>query len=222
MRLVTFGCSLTYGQNMPDNAHINCDPYTLPSNMSWPAQLGKLMGVEVVNYGRPAAGNKEIWYNAIRSNLTDTDIVVVLWTHWDRWCTIRKNEDLLYLRAHPSVVEEKSRSHYNNDKRMYAEAYYTHIHDAYDSKIDFLLRCNHLHTYWNSIGIKNFHYTVRKPASDLEKELKQWNQTPISDTTLMYYRTKYPEDLALDGTHPGSKVYGLFAKKVYDEIKDEL
>lgn len=222
MRLITFGCSLTYGQNMPDNAHISCEPYTLPSNMSWPSQLGKIMGAEVANYGRPAASNKEIWHTAMQSDLKKTDVVVILWTHFDRWCTVRKNEDTIYLRAHPSVVTKNKEQHYNTDKRKYAEAYYTHIHDSYDSKVDFLLRCNHLHTHLNSMGIKNFHYSARKPINTFEPELLKWNKVPSSDTTLMYYRKKYSEDLALDGKHPGSKVYGSFAKKIYDEIKDEL
>lgn len=223
MRLITFGCSLTYGQNMPDNVNAPRNVFDNPSNQSWPSFLAKLMNVPVVNYGYPGASCKEIWGKILSVDIQPDDIVVILWTHPDRWCTFKADEDPTaspIYRAHPSVLIH--RDIFSAEKIAYNESYYGHIHDDYDVRMDFILRANHIYDYINRKGAKQYHYRQKRKLETFEDSITHWNFVPFSDILFNHVRKQYPDDLALDNTHPGAKVYSTFASLIYEEIKDEL
>ncbi len=77
-RLITFGCSYTFGNGLPD-----CDKNT-PSKLAWPSVLGKHMNKDVVNVSVGGASNFEILYNILNFNFQEQDTVVIMWTHYHR------------------------------------------------------------------------------------------------------------------------------------------
>lgn len=52
-KLITTGCSQTFGLEMPDILNNR----SIPSIHSWPAELGKYLGLETINLAIPGAGN---------------------------------------------------------------------------------------------------------------------------------------------------------------------
>ena len=108
-RLVTFGCSHTYGIGLQD-----------PSKEAWPNVLGKLLEKEkTVNKGNPGASIKEIAHTAFNFKFLPTDTVVVLWTHLNRYCITGK---VGCVRLNPWFV----------DKDPLSDYYYKNFHTEYD------------------------------------------------------------------------------------------
>ena len=72
MKIVTAGDSFTYGEELAD------------LQTAWPHLLGKKIGAEVVNLGRPACSNDKIFRlvfeHLIDYNSSKTDLVIIGWT----------------------------------------------------------------------------------------------------------------------------------------------
>jgi hypothetical protein len=81
-RLITFGCSFTYGAGLPDCCGVGDEgpPEDAPSQLGWPSILAKKLNVELVNRGRAGASNLEILYNILSFDFKPDDVVVVMWT----------------------------------------------------------------------------------------------------------------------------------------------
>jgi lysophospholipase L1-like esterase len=224
MRLVAFGCSLTYGQNMPDNiVQSNPGKFDNPSCDSWPSKLADLLNVPVINHGVPGASGKEIWGKTLCTDLQKDDLVVILWTHPDRWCTFTSDQsmqDKPRLRAQPAILTHPKS--FRTELVDYNRAYYGHVHDEYDAAMDIILRANHIYDVLSQKGIRSYHYRMRKSWDKFKPEITDWNRVPFSKTLFRDIRKKYPDDLALDNSHPGALVYAEFAAAIYREIKDEL
>jgi hypothetical protein len=94
-RLITFGCSYTYGIGLPDikTTFITGKPRA-PSKIGWAALLAQKLGVELVNVSYPGSSNIEILYNILTFEFKKDDVVVVMWTHpirdimFDKWTHI--------------------------------------------------------------------------------------------------------------------------------------
>ena len=71
-RLISFGCSYTYGSALPDRLK------------AWPCVLGNLLNKSVSNEATPAAGNLEILWNILNFQFDQDDICFVMWSHFSR------------------------------------------------------------------------------------------------------------------------------------------
>jgi hypothetical protein len=106
-RLVTFGCSLTYGTGLPT-----------PNEQVWGSLLSKKLDREFVNKGIPGAGNKEIVHSLVNFDFHPDDLVCILWTFVDRYCVLQDQEKTIQFI--PGSSTSKSTT------------YYKHIHEDYD------------------------------------------------------------------------------------------
>jgi hypothetical protein len=79
-RLITFGCSFTYGQGLPD-CLTNEDA---PSQYAWPVLLSKKLDRELINASSPGSSNLEILYQLLNFKFKKDDLIVVMWTVYDR------------------------------------------------------------------------------------------------------------------------------------------
>jgi len=74
MLLQTFGCSFTYGEELPD-----------PETQSWPALLAQKLGYELHNYGLGGCGNNYMIKTAMKKVPMHTpDLAIVAWTSCNR------------------------------------------------------------------------------------------------------------------------------------------
>ena len=102
-RLVTFGCSNTFGDSLDDtpsdeNGHVprvnKWNNPIKPSRYAWPAKLAERLSIPLVNAGWSGASNKRIWNNMINFSYQEGDIVIVLWTNLGRHSVFHEDKKL--------------------------------------------------------------------------------------------------------------------------------
>ena len=184
MRLVTFGCSLTYGQFLEDR-----------ETQSWPAQLGAMLNLPVVNMGIHGASNKEILYEILNFDFQPEDVCVIMWTNIYRWIIFNEKENIR-LGA------------WQNTKQ--ASIFVQHFWNEYDMELDLYERANHVaHRIQNNYQLVADNYSLKCPP--------KWNKVDfLTDIDFNYIRKQYIP--ASDGKHPGPEAYTELAKKLYNEI----
>jgi len=192
-RLVTFGCSNTFGAYLDDNYHTN----EFPSKFSWPANLAKLLDVPIENKGIPGASNKEILYTLLNYNFKNDDIVFVLWSHHDRHCIITKNN------------VERIGTWWRKQNKRY-RCFFKQLWNLYDRKIENYFYYNFAHLYLQEKNIKHVFLAHERPYIDLTLE---WNSVNFLNVFLTDIRNRYP--FAKDNSHPGIEAHKLFAEVIY-------
>ena len=78
-RLITFGDSFTYGHHLVDN-----------NKQAWPAVLGTIMNLPVVNVAQPGSSNVEILAEILNFEFKDNDLVIIGWTFVERDIVFKK------------------------------------------------------------------------------------------------------------------------------------
>ena len=194
LRLVTFGCSFTYGSALADTYEFKPGP----SIYAWPNITAKQLNIECVNKGIPSASNKEILNCIQHFDFLDDDIVCILWTYPDRWCVIKENT------IENFIANRKDRA--NN-------YFYQFLHDKNDLWLDSFTRINFAKLFLDAKGIKNFHFVIHKPA--LEK-IPTWSHVSFENLFIDDYRFKHP--LGLDDSHPGELAHREFGLEVAKKI----
>lgn len=193
-RIVTFGCSFTYGSALADTYEFKPGP----SIYAWPNIVAKELNMECVNKGIPGAGNKEILHYIQDFDFRADDIVCILWTYQDRWCIIKED------------AVENFIAHRKNKTNQY---YYQFIHNNYDLWLDSFTRMNFAKLYLDKKSIKNLHFVMHKNA--LEK-IPAWSYVDFEDVFIDEYRFNNP--LGLDDVHPGELAHQEFGLEVANKI----
>ena len=84
-RLVTFGCSYTFGQGLPDCKSTRVFGCTFdsptPSKLGWAQQVADALGLDLINKSIPGSSNLEILYAILEFEFKENDIVVIMWSH---------------------------------------------------------------------------------------------------------------------------------------------
>lgn len=209
MRLVAFGCSLTYGYALSDTGE---DWKTQPSKMSWPFKLAESMNIpEVINLGSPGASNKKILHLIQNFNFEKDDIVFILWSHIERFCIIRDpyNKEKGYDVEHIAPHIKTKNSQY----------YFTRMYNENDHLIAFYTYANYVKMLLESKNIQNYQLTVKPYHDSLTFD---WNNVKFLKTSLETDIRRSKEifnDHARDGSHPGVKAHKKFAELIYKEIQ---
>jgi len=105
-RLIALGCSFTYGHGLPDCVGKNkSSAGPSPSQMAWPNQLAKKLGIPTVNnLSRPGSSTKYALH-ALANNhnlLNDNAVIAIMYPHYNRSFFIGDNENN-HLTMNPSV-----------------------------------------------------------------------------------------------------------------------
>ena len=190
MRIIAFGCSYTYGHGLTDcleNDKITQGPE--PSKLAFPSLLAKQLNCETVNLGKSGNSNKEIWHDILTFKFQENDIAVITWTYFSRFCIIKSNS---IKRINPWKEEEK--------------LFYMNYSNRHDMMLDFYGRLNHVSSYLNNIGIKNYNFVIEEYS-----DIPAWSQTKILGKFEML-------DKADDNCHPGIISHTKFADSIYKII----
>ena len=216
-RLVTFGCSNTYGSFLPGEMITQAKP----SKYAWPAVLSNKLGIECVNKGIGGASNKLISYVLHNTTLYPTDIVVILWTYVDRWSVIKSDtgivteDDIQKYGPYSFVPEHDNIAAWSQDKL--SKYYYKHIYDETDHILDTKYRIDYANLYLNNKGIKNYHAACSSIESLVWTSIDNTNNHPL------LLAINYPKlqmiDKGTDNAHPGIKAHSAIADAFYKEIK---
>lgn len=210
-RLVTFGCSYTWGQGFDD-----C-PWgsSTPSKFAWPAELSEKMNLKLVNYGNPGASNLEILLRVLHSNLKQTDTVIILWTYCHRGLVFtdqyyenswkyKKINNTTFKRFAPWLDE-------NTNSTEFKEFF--KVHNMLDLTNQTWLHIQHANLYLNSLGINSYHYTV--------EDISPPEFIKIKNASYTNFDFLNPVDYAADNTHPGVESQKKIANYIYDSINQK-
>lgn len=224
MRIICFGCSLTFGEGIT-----KVDLYEKPSEYSWPSVIRRdLMNntVPVINESIAGASNKLILYKIMNFDYEPNDIVCVQYTYAGRDSIFKKQ------------IANKSEINVNNihfinpsafiRKTEIAERYYE-IYDNYSLLINDLIYVNSCYNFLQNNNIK---YTCRFASNlmyyiDNENILFKSNykfqedqhlKTIQNISELIDERSRYGHD----GSHYSIEVNELIAKDYYKSITNMI
>tara|TARA_B100000941_G_scaffold159898_1_gene113676 strand:- start:3058 stop:3654 length:597 start_codon:yes stop_codon:yes gene_type:complete len=194
--LVTFGCSLTYGQALSDIHPHN----QTPSLLAWPQVLGSLLNLPVINMATMGASNKEISHRVLNYNFDADDLVVICWTFTNRFCIIGE-KDLCQV----GTWKENQKT----------KAFFKYLHDDNDMYLNQLYCIHYTDLFLKSKKIKNYHLM---PYNNKDKR----KNLAFFDTNIIdidYVNLITTNKLALDNSHPSEKTHRILAKKLFKQIQ---
>jgi len=209
-RLVTFGCSFTYGEGLKDcwiPVGETMGPGHTASKYAWPQLVANKLNCDVLNQGWGGASNKYIWHKMLHTELNNNDIVVFLWTYHNRMCFFDHSDKHSRI-----IIQDIDNKNQSIEKRKLAKLYFRHIYREYDSVIDMWNRINFSKLYLDNHNIKNYHFILEK---NLEWPVPDWNCTDY--IPIDFNKDNYP--LAEDNKHPGEEAQSVVADRIFDMIK---
>ena len=108
-RLLTVGCSFTYGSDLSDSIGLGLANIDGCSKKTWPALLAQFQGVEYECYARPGIGNLQIMSSVLSHvGLNDPAKFVINWTWLDRFDYLDPvDEKFLTLRPDGNTPEHQ-------------------------------------------------------------------------------------------------------------------
>ena len=198
-RLVVFGDSFSYGQDLDPNKNPR-DPRPHPD--SWPFILGNLLDLKVVNLAIPGFSNKGIWHCASHYPYKSDDLVIFAWSNPDRTFVLKEYFNRFcenYARRDYSnflvnQIEQMGSWMIEEDAR--AEAYYTHVYNEVDVTLTSFLYFDHAtrlakQTTPNvfNVGIPNVDI-FKKIIEDDKSIIPPWFNTNTFLTTMDHEHNK--------------------------------
>ena len=133
-RLVTFGCSFTYGEELDELTD------------AWPNVLANFLNIDVKNEGKTGSSNLEILYKILNFNFQEDDIVVIMWTYYSR-------DYLFKTPTHQYSIGPWSKD--INDLTAWVS-----LHTDHDLIMRSFINIHHAHSYLSLLNVKNYHTTV--------------------------------------------------------------
>jgi len=207
MNLVTFGCSYTQGIGLED-VYPKFDKI---SKLAWPQVLAESVGCTVDNLGVGGSSNKKILHNILKHDYDTDDVVVVCWTHTDRWCVIKQDEisDVGIWQWPDSRKYDGVK--YDRETIKRSQVFFEHLHDENDMVLQ-MQRDIQLAKYWlDKRNIKNYHFSV--DAVTYFKKYEKWFDVELLNIKFIQLRNNFP---GLDGHHPGWQAQAAVAENIIE------
>ncbi|MEI7463662.1 MAG: hypothetical protein WCK03_04695 [Candidatus Taylorbacteria bacterium] len=206
-RLITFGCSFTYGHGLPD-CNIGDDSGLNPSKLAWPNLLSDKMNRSVVNLSRGGSGNTEMLWRLLNFDFQPDDFCVIMWSYFiraERYRYLYDNINGVILpRDTAGMLEEEPMFTQNNS-------------------IKNLLAMSHASYYLTAKNISS--YACVGPARPPGTSILPWTQEiiipnciKISNLDPTYSIYSHYVDTGLDKQHPGIKSHASIAESLYKKI----
>jgi len=203
-RLITFGCSYTFGEALPDIHPLLPPKDRVPSKFAWPNLLSNKLGYECLNLAECGSGNFQILIKVLKTKFLPDDLVIISWSHFSRYDFYKiLNSDY-----------EGRQIHENNPlfKKIIFNTRVNDIEWKLNYQIKNWLCISHVCLLLETLKIKNYFFTQ---SADWENEkipdfIPTKNRLDVGNGYLI--------DKALDNGHPGLESHKLLASQLYDKI----
>ena len=217
-KLVTFGCSFTYGHGLSDCMAEDGSNGPTASEQAWPSVLGKLTGMKVDNVSEPGSSNLMITKAIVDySKYTKDTVVVVMWSNNDRETIYKTGNEKLHML--PGFLDDTMPGTFwfDKDKNNFKKTittYYENYHEDWNATLNQTIRMNFVHAFLKNKGIKSFHVHSEHHRLDINY-FKKFN---VRDLNLKYFNwgNDFCIDDALDvpNPHPGPNSHALLATNI--------
>jgi|TARA_B110000908_G_scaffold103855_1_gene122272 hypothetical protein len=214
-RLITLGCSQTYGHGLSDISKQGGQPVMSkgPSQQAWPALLGHKLDCKISNMAMPAASNKHIahsvsTFEGTKKPIKRNTIIVFCWTYMLRSCIIKEDGSFTYIHAHK--VNEHAAGYKESEAwvnyRLLADPEHT------DMLHDNLVWMSWANQYARRRTPHVYNFSM---MGGIDKDLqKLYNINILQDLT--YITRQHP--LALDNSHLGPEAHKEVANVINTHI----
>jgi hypothetical protein len=223
MKLLAGGCSLIYGDEMPDVNSIELGY----SNLTYTALLAKHFDLEYTCVANSGAGNDAICRRVIERTTADVDLVVVNWSYYNRFEFHYKDIGWQSLKCPNTKFEDRI--------SVLSKPFYSEITDMYSGykylqniillqtfliakKISFIFSSSEPEFFNESADIKrDLYYKQLYSLIDFSKWFFWKNPTTNQNTGFVYWTKKnnYP-------TGPGNHPLELAHLKTYELILPQM
>ena len=209
MRLITFGCSFTYGHGLEDCFTPPYGAGLVPSKFAWPQLVANDLNMDCVNMSSPGSSNKEILNTLLNFKFNSTDVVVIMWSFIERWCKIKNY----------TSIDRLTQTSMENDPNVLTQ--YDKVFTFEDMQLDFIYRANFAKLYLDNKNLKNYHLSVHPPFC-FPKVMPVWNTVDFVDINLSLISSWTPKalDTGKFGGHPGPDAHRIVAVGLCDEISN--
>lgn len=218
-KLVTFGCSFTYGHGLSDCIAEDGSNGPTASEQAWPSILSKLTGMKVDNASKPGSSNLMITKAIVDyPKYTKDTVVVVMWSNNDRE-TIYNDDGKKKLHMLPGFLDDHMPGTFwfdknENEFKRTVTTYYENYHEDWNATLNQMIRMNFVHAFLKNKGIKSFHIQSRQHATDSN----YFDKFLLKNLNFKYfnYKTDFFIDDALDvpNPHPGPRSHALMATNI--------
>lgn len=202
MRLIAFGCSLTYGAGLKDCFIPPDRPGPRPSKHSWPFLIAQELNIECINQSRTGSSNKEIWHNIISFDFKDDDIIFIMWTYPDRTCIL-----------HPKKDKSEQIGIWNNDKKIFYKDFYS----EYDTKTMSRLFVSHANCFLEKKNVKVFNLVVDRRF----KYIFKMNDQVINHIPVYIWTYENQFQLSQDNNHGNEECHREVARLIMNHLQIE-
>ena len=189
-KIVAFGCSFTYGLELPDCPTI----YDPPSKMGFSNIVGKNLNLEVINRADTGASQKQIAATILETDFEKDDIVLINWSTSSR-------------RGIWNGMHWEQLANWTDDKTW--KKFYAKYHREEDDVLDSLMNINLANMF-----LKEKCKTVINSIHEYKKEIVEssvtWNTVKID---LVFNDSNYYYDVLKHG-HPNLKSHEVFAERL--------
>ena len=196
-KLVSFGCSFTYGHGLQDCVTSGGRPGEQPSQFAWPSMLANRLGMTIDNKAGPGCSNLEILLRVIKYQFDPSDTVVIMWSFIERDFIFKKYGN----------IEGTKLGHWEK-KDIFKHWALTHDIEDMGTRSWFYMQ--HADLYIKSQGARCLHF-VMKPA-EYAKFKPDYINIDINPLINGYMMLEI--DRAADGHHPGPKGHEYIAKRM--------
>ena len=207
-KLITFGCSNTYGQGLPDCGTAPKYLGDTPSKLAWPSILALKLKVNCDNQSNPGNSNKQILWQILNyTSFTGSDIVIVMWAPRLRSSIItgRGRWDHIPLHINEWLGQPK-------ENRIWRK-YKVKTLNEYDNILESLFYIDYAHrTLIQRVGTV-LHYIS---DDDVLSHKEPYVEAKLTANGKRFMN-QYPA--SLDGKHPGVEGHAAFADKIYKDLQ---
>jgi len=211
MRLVTFGCSYTWGEGITS---VDLRNMETPSKYSWASMLGRFLNCNVLNLAEPAASNKHILYNLYNFDFTKDDIVCVQFTYFTR--------DTLYSESTKfEHLNPGGKKHINKIKLYYQ------LYDDYNLFMNNAMIINSCYDFLQNNKLNYVCYFVGYNNNIVHTDKIKYNTQFLSDKQKSTFRdismlVDADKRLGSDKKHYSASVHEKIAEEYYKEITSKV
>lgn len=208
MRLITFGCSNTYGHCLPDCYIFEPKSKTYqcgkaPSQHAFPQLIADHFGCELHNKSFPGASNRYMWWEIVNFDFEPNDVVLCTWTFPNRHALIMPHR-VQHLGCWPSTLPNNKNFH----------KFVASSNSNLDLEISSFLYMDHSMKQLNGKVKKILNYKV---FDVFYNDIPDWCEIEFTDS-LNFIVPEEQRDFADDGLHYGVESHKKFAAKMIRDL----
>jgi hypothetical protein len=187
MKLKSFGCSFTWGSELPDESFTP----NISSRLTWPGLLAKHLGCEYESFAYPGVGNLFIADRILNECSSDSEsLYVINWTYIDRFDYVDPN---CRVAPHGKPDDWASETPWKTCLPGNNDVYFKHYHSEYKDKV---MSLSYIKLCIDTLQQKNIKF-IMTFIDDLLFD-QQWH---VSPAITMLQEVIYPVCDTFNGTN---------------------